>query len=124
MASAVAAAAPLNPEIRLAQAVSELLADLSDEQRRSFRTQQENFSPPNATDVMIVVAEIDRVAARKKKVRLRAFGPRMANFLQAVQEFASLGDDVLGASVSLLSGSVWLIVRLTFMVCSFYKMCV
>ncbi|PNP84099.1 hypothetical protein FNYG_02787 [Fusarium nygamai] len=114
MASAATAAAPLSPEIRLAQAVSEFVKVLSEEQKRSFRTQQENFTPPRNSDAMTVVAEIDIIAAHKQKGSSRTFGPRLKGFLQAVQVFASLGADVLGATLSSLSGSIWLIVRLTF----------
>ncbi|KAF5558854.1 pfs domain-containing protein [Fusarium phyllophilum] len=67
MASAATAAAPLSPEIRLAQAVSEFVAVLSDEQKLSFRTKQENFTPPPNSDAIRVVAEIDRIAADKQK---------------------------------------------------------
>ncbi|KAF5985426.1 nucleoside phosphorylase [Fusarium bulbicola] len=111
--ASVAAATPLSPEIRLAQAVSEFVAGLSDEQKRSFRTQQENFSPPTIPDAIRVTVDIDRIAGKTQKGNTRTFGPRLTNFLHAVQKFASLGDDVLGASLSLISGSVWLIVRFT-----------
>jgi hypothetical protein len=119
MADPSRAAASLKPDIRLAQAISMLLADLPDEQRRSFRTQREEFLPPTITDVMRVVAEVDMVARGKQKGSSRTFGPRLTNFLEAVQEFASIGEVVLGGSMSSLATSVWLIVRLTIMVCSF-----
>lgn len=118
MASEAAAAASLEPDIRLAQAISMLLADLSDEQRRSFRTQQDNFLPPTITDIMRVAAKVDIVAGGKQKGSGRTFGPRLTGFLEAVQEFASAGEVELGGSMSLLAASVWLIVRLTLMVCS------
>ncbi|KAF4951596.1 hypothetical protein FGADI_7371 [Fusarium gaditjirri] len=115
MTDASTAEASLKPAIRLAQAISMLLADLSDEQRRSFITQRENFLPPTIADVMRVVAEVDVVAMGKHKGIGRGFGPRLTNFLEAVQQFASMGELVLGGSVSLLAASVWLTVRLTLM---------
>lgn len=117
MASAATAAAPLSPEIRLAQAVSEFVEVLSEEQKRSFRTQQENFTPPTNSDARRLVAEIDRIAAHEQKGSSRTFGPLLADFLHTVQVFACLGDDVLGTTLSSLSGSTWLIVRLTLKVC-------
>ncbi|RBR21139.1 hypothetical protein FVER53590_10655 [Fusarium verticillioides] len=109
MASAATAAAPLSPEIRLAQAVSEFVEVLSEEQKRSFRTQQENFTPPTNSDARRLVAEIDRIAAHKQEGSSRTFGPLLADFLHTVQVFACLGDDVLGTTLSSLSGSTWLI---------------
>jgi hypothetical protein len=87
----------LKPEIRLAQAVSQFEADLSSEQKATFRTykSQSRDSPPNPSDVMRLTAEIDRHASRKVG-RGRCFGPRLTNFLQAVQQFASLGDIIVG----------------------------
>uniref|UniRef100_A0A0D2Y714 Nephrocystin 3-like N-terminal domain-containing protein n=1 Tax=Fusarium oxysporum (strain Fo5176) TaxID=660025 RepID=A0A0D2Y714_FUSOF len=120
MASEAAAAASLEPDIRLAQAISMLLADLSDEQRRSFRTQQDNFLPPTITDVMRVVAKVDIVAGGKQKGGGRTFGPRLTGFLEAVQEFASIGEVELGGSMSLLATSVWLIVCLTLTILAEY----
>ena len=74
----------LKPEIRLSQAVSEFEADLSNEQKTSFRTYkfQSLNSPPDLSDVMRLTAEIDRRASRK--VGSRCFGPRFTNFLQIV----------------------------------------
>ncbi|EMT68829.1 hypothetical protein FOC4_g10004917 [Fusarium odoratissimum] len=120
MADPSRAAASLKPDIRLAQAISMLLANLPDEQRRSFRTQGEELSPPTITDVMRVVAEVDMVTRGKQKGSSRAFGPRLTNFLEAVQEFASIGEVVLGGSMSSLAASVWLIVRLTIMMLAEY----
>jgi hypothetical protein len=67
---------------------------------------------------MRVVAKVDIVAGGKQKGGGRTFGPRLTGFLEAVQEFASIGEVELGGSMSLLATSVWLIVCLTLTVCS------
>ena len=62
MSVIVSNASRLKPEIRLAQAVSQFEADLSSEQKATFRTyrSQSRDSPPDARDVMRLTAEIDR----------------------------------------------------------------
>ncbi|KAG5773510.1 hypothetical protein H9Q73_012054 [Fusarium xylarioides] len=53
----------MSPDIRLAQAVSEFAADLSDEQKVLFRTQQKESLPPKDKDIIAAIAEIHGVAA-------------------------------------------------------------
>src|SRR5271168_1966541 len=103
MSNALANASRLKPEIRLAQAVSQFEADLSSEQKTSFRTyrSQSRDSPPDPGDIMRLTAEIDRRASRQVGGG-RCFGPRLTNFLQAVQQFAALGDIIVGGSQSLI----------------------
>ncbi|KAH8786195.1 hypothetical protein BGZ57DRAFT_789032, partial [Hyaloscypha finlandica] len=113
-------ASRLKPEIRLAQAVSQFEADLSSEHKAAFhtyRTQSHN-SPPSHTDVMRLAAEIDHRASGK--VGGRCFGPRLINVLQAVQQFAALGDVIVGGSQNIIACGVWSLVRMTlfFMVTS------
>ncbi|KAI9765967.1 MAG: hypothetical protein M1840_006974 [Geoglossum simile] len=104
----------LKPEIRLAQAVSQFEADLSSEQKNTFRTyrSQSQDSPPDPTDVMRLMAEIDHQASGKVGSR-RCFGPRMTNFLQAVQQFAALGDIIVGGSQNIIACGVWSLVRMS-----------
>lgn len=115
MALALARASRLKPEIRLAQAVSEFEASLTDEEKAAFRTyrSQTRDSPPNVNDVMRLTAEVDRRASRKTS---RCFGPRLTNLLQAVQQFAALGDIVVGGSQNLIACGVWSLVRMTLLV--------
>ena len=116
MSSALANASRLKPEIRLAQAIQQFEADLSSEQKASFRasrTQSCNYSP-DPSDVMRLTAEIDRRASGK--VGGRCFGPRLTNFLQAVQQFAALGDVVVGGSQNLIACGVWSLVRMSLLV--------
>ncbi|OCK75162.1 hypothetical protein K432DRAFT_467098, partial [Lepidopterella palustris CBS 459.81] len=103
----------LKPEIRLAQAVSEFEKDLSSEQRTAFRTyrSQSLCTPPDSSNVMQLTAEIDRRASGK--VGGRCFGPRFTNVLQAVQQFAALGDVIVGGSQNIIACGVWSLVRMS-----------
>lgn len=60
-------ASRLKPEIRLAQAVSQFEADLSDEQKTIYRTlkSQSLNSHPGPSDVMRLTADIDRRMSRE-----------------------------------------------------------
>ena len=115
LVASFANSARLKPEIRLAQAVSEYEAALSGEQKAALRISrsQTRESPPNVSDVMRLTAEIDRCASRKGR---RCFGPRLTNLLQAVQQFASLGDIIIGGSQNLIACGVWSLVRMTLLV--------
>lgn len=117
MSSALAKVAPLKAEIRLMQATKEFEADLSDEQKKSFLTNksQSCISPPNIHDVMRLTAEIDRRISGKLSGR-RGLGPRLTNILQAVQQFAALGDIIIGGSQNMIACGVWSLVRLTLLV--------
>ena len=120
MFGVIAGASRLKPEIRLAQAVSEFDADLSSEQKAVFRTyrSQSRDSPPDSSDVMRLTAEIDRRVSGKGSTR-RCFGPRLTSFLQAVQQFAALGDVIIGGSQNLIACGVWSLVRMSLLVSGF-----
>ncbi|KAF2467808.1 uncharacterized protein BDR25DRAFT_291179 [Lindgomyces ingoldianus] len=107
MSSILAKASQLKAEIRLAQAVSQFEAELSNDHKTVFRNyrSQSLDSPPTPGDVMRLTAEIDRRLS--EKVRGRCFGPRFTNFLQVVQQFAALGDVVVGGSQNIIACGVW-----------------
>lgn len=109
----------LKPEIRLAQAVSHFEADLSSEQKNVFRSyrSQSLHSPPDLSDVMRLTAEIDRRASGK--VGGRCFGPRFTNFLQVAQQFAALGDVIVGGSQNIIACGVWSLLRMSLLVSRF-----
>lgn len=104
MSSALAKVARPKAEIRLMQATKEFEADLSDEQKKSFLTDisQTCLSPPNIHDVMRLTAEIDRRISGTFSGR-RGLGPRLTNILQAVQQFAALGDIIIGGSQNMIA---------------------
>lgn len=116
MSVILASASRLKPEIRLAQAVSQFEADLSNDQKSIFRNhkQQSLASPPGTSDVMRLTAEIDRQVANKAGGR--CFGPRFTNFLQGVQQFASLGDVIVGGSQNIIACGIWSIIRMSLLV--------
>jgi hypothetical protein len=120
MSSALAKAFPLKPEIRLAQAISEFEADLSNEQKSKFRMlrSQSLSTTPSPCDVMRLTAEVDRHTS--KKLRSACFGPRFTNFLHGVQQFAALGDVVVGASQNLIACGLWSLVRMSLLVSAFF----
>lgn len=113
MSTALAKASSLKPEIRLAQAVSEFEAALSNEQKSTFRTfrSQSLSAAPSPNDVMRLTAEVDRRIS--KKFGGQCFGPRFTNFLQGVQQFAALGDIVVGGSQNMIACGVWSLVRMS-----------
>ncbi|KAF2804460.1 uncharacterized protein BDZ99DRAFT_452051 [Mytilinidion resinicola] len=113
MSGILAKTSLLKPEIRLAQAVSEFEADLSNEQKSTFRTlrSQSRSTTPSPRDVMQLTAEVDRHTS--KKFSSACFGPRFTSFLHAVQQFAALGDVVVGGSQNLLACGVWSLVRMS-----------
>ncbi|KAH8881558.1 hypothetical protein GQ53DRAFT_667454, partial [Thozetella sp. PMI_491] len=62
---------------------------------------------------MRLTAEIDRRAAGQASLG-RCFGPRLSNILQAVQQFAALGDIVVGGSQNLIACGVWSLLLVNF----------
>ncbi|EKG09443.1 NACHT domain protein [Macrophomina phaseolina MS6] len=116
MSNVLTNASRLKPEIRLAQAVSQFEADLSNEQQLTFRTlkSQSLSSTPSPDDVMRLTAEIDRRI--HNKAGGRCFGPRFINFLQGAQQFAALGDVVVGGSQNIIACGVWSLVRMSLLV--------
>jgi hypothetical protein len=116
MSSALAKASVLKPEIRLAKAVSEFEADLSNEQKSTFRTlrSQSLSKTPSPYDVMRLTAEVDR--STSKKLARACVGPRFMNFLHGVQQFAALGDVVIGGSQNIIACGIWSLVRMSLLV--------
>ena|ERR1700742_3852537 len=115
MAVALSTASRLKPEIRLAQAISEFEKDLATGQKAEFNNckAQTLGSAPKPNDVMRITAEIDRRVSLKGG---RCIGPRLINFLEAVQQYASLGDIIVGGSQNILACSIWSLVRMSLMV--------
>ena len=113
----------LKPEIRLAQAVSEFEATLTPEQKSSFQASRARAvsTAPTMADVMRLTAEID-LKATSKHGRGRCFGPRMTNALQSIQQFAALGDIIVGGGQNLIACGVWAAARMTLHVNAPYRL--
>lgn len=116
MASALANAALLKPEIRLAQAVSRFEADLTIDQKTELHRVKHELqsSPPDHLDIMRLLGQMDRTAGLV--AGKQCFSPRFTSFLEGVQRFASIGDVVLGGSQNLIACGVWAVMRMTLLV--------
>src|SRR5437868_4783133 len=110
-------AVPLEADLRLVEAVSQFEAELSDEEKAEFRTirSQTVTSPPTVNNVMALAAQISQLGCEKNGIR-RCYGPRFTFFLEAVQQFAALGDIVVGGSQNLIACGVWSAVRMALLV--------
>jgi hypothetical protein len=108
MAMIVSNAARLKPEIRLAEAISPFEAGLTSAQKVELRNSktQSLKRAPDSSDVMRLTADIDRQTKGK-----RCFGPRFTSFLGTVQQFAALGDVIVGGSQNIIACGVWSLVR-------------
>jgi hypothetical protein len=108
----------LKAEIRLAQAVSQFKTSLSSEQKNVLdsNTSLALESAPDAGDVMRVTAELNHRAL--SRAGTRCYGPRFTNFLQGVQQFAALGDVVVGGTQNIIACGVWSLVRMSLLVSS------
>lgn len=106
------------PENRLRDALAQFEKDLSVEQQRTLQNYKlaAHSSPPDLTDVMQLTAQIDQEVSKKPGLRNRCFGPRFTNILQAVQQFASIGDVLVGGSQNLIACGVWSVVRFSLLV--------
>jgi hypothetical protein len=123
MSSALVHAGRLKPDVRLAQAISHFVADLSAEQKQVFNSYREQAcsSAPSISDVMRLTAEIDRSTSGRGG---RCFGPRLTNILQSIQQYAAIGDVIVGGSQNLIACGVWSLARLTIQVsstCAIYE---
>ncbi|KAF9696241.1 hypothetical protein EKO04_006273 [Ascochyta lentis] len=103
----------LKPELRLAEAVSQFRLSLSNEQKTILDAEVSTAirSAPNASHVMRFTAEFNRCVAAKAKGR--CYGPRLASFLQGVQQLAALGDVIVGGSQNIVACGVWSLVRMS-----------
>lgn len=111
MSKALVKATKRSPHDRLRQAISEFEGSLSNAQKSQFNKAE---SPPNPSDVMKLSEEVDVHLSRK--FGGRCFGPRFTNFLQGVQQFAALGDILIGGSQNMIACGVWSLVRFTLLV--------
>ncbi|KAJ9609751.1 hypothetical protein H2200_006079 [Cladophialophora chaetospira] len=104
MALAVRGAAPLKPEIRLAQALSEYEAILNDDEKASFRKLRAG-KPPVPSDVMKLTADIDH--DNSQRWGRRCVGPRLTSMLESVQQFTTVADIIVGGSQCLIASAIW-----------------
>jgi hypothetical protein len=106
----------LGPELRLVCAISEFEADLSNEQKREYHKlkSRNHNSPPDLNDVNRFAAELNLQIS--SKAGRRCYGPRFMNFLHGIQQFASIGDVIIGGTQNLLACGIWSIARVSLLV--------
>ncbi len=109
MAGVVATVAKLKPELRLAKAISQFEASLSNDEKIIFRDQRSQSlrAPPGVNEVMRLTAQMDR----SQKPGGRCFGPRFTKFLHGIQQYAALGDIIVGGAQNIIAAGVWTVVR-------------
>ena len=114
MSLALAGASTLKPELRLAQAISEFEAILSQKQKAEIRNHGQAF---DVDDIMRLTAEIDRESTAKADERRRCYGPRVTSFLESLHQFAGTIDIAIGGAVqNRTASSVWAVVRFSLLV--------
>lgn len=113
MSLALRSAAALSPEVVLAQAISKFEQALPDDQKSTFRTlrSQALRSAPQPEDVMRFTAELN--VRFKGRSAARCLGPRFTSVLQTTQQYAALGDVIVGASQNILAAGIWSLIRLS-----------
>lgn len=103
----------LKPEARLGLAISEFAQSLDDERRKEFRRMQAAGSTQiSGRDVIKVTEEINQEGARRHR-SWRPHGTKVGGFLSRIQNFASIGDVLIGGSQNLIATGVWSAVRLS-----------
>ncbi|KAI8660956.1 NACHT domain-containing protein [Fusarium keratoplasticum] len=112
VSSAVGFAAKLKPEIRLAKAISEFNASLSNTNQRARFKNLQSQSPPSPDDIIRLTEEINRDGARAHR-SWRPYGTRLVAILERMRQFAPIGDVLVGGSQNLIACGVWAVVRLS-----------
>ncbi|GJN86468.1 hypothetical protein PLIIFM63780_010048 [Purpureocillium lilacinum] len=104
----VAKTEQLASEVRLAAAISEFEASLDPERKAALRNHRSKYceSLPSIQDVMQITAEFNQIS-NSQKPGSRCWGTRLTNFLEAVQQYAAVGDVIVGGSQNIIAcGSV------------------
>ncbi|KAL8736998.1 MAG: hypothetical protein Q9181_002122 [Wetmoreana brouardii] len=99
MALILANAAPLKPEIKLAQALDDYGKILSDEERRQLYDQ----GPPDAMAAINFTTLLDRDRSNRSR---QCMGPRLITFLESVQQFSGVVDTFVSSHPE-LAALVW-----------------
>ena len=117
MSTVVQKAGPLKPEIRLAQAISDYEHILTDQEKPNFRILRSG-RPPEYSDVMILTAQIDEENSKRHR---RCNGPRLTRVLEAVQQFSTVIDVIVGGSQSLMASAIWGVLKTALLIALGYK---
>ncbi|KAI1394393.1 uncharacterized protein F4822DRAFT_46817 [Hypoxylon trugodes] len=95
----------LGAKTKLDKALSDFQSILTPEQNARFLAARTHAisSPPGVQDVMNLTAEIDLKTREKRCGARRCFGPRFTMILESVQQYASLGDIIIGSSQNIIA---------------------
>lgn len=101
----------IKAQIRLRMAIEKFEKSLSAENRALLDNYKNSAhkKEPDLNDVRRIIADIDRRAGRP-------CGGRFRKVLEALQQFAALGDLAVGATQNTLAAGAWSVARLTFTV--------
>lgn len=108
MALVLAGAAPLNPEIKLAQALHDYETILSDEDRNQLHSQ----GLPDARAALNFTSLIDTECNNR---RSQCLGPRLITFLESIQQFSQIVDTFVSSRPE-VAALVWGGVKLALLV--------
>ena len=115
MSKALAQAAKLKPEIRLAQAISEFATSLEGPHRTTFKALQTQAAP-KPVDVIKVTEEINRDGQRAHTA-WKPYATRLVGILEKLQMISSIGDLLIGNSQNTMASGVWASVKISLSVC-------
>lgn len=116
MSQALWQAAPLKPEIRLSQALSEFSLVLSPKRQVQFKVLK-SHQPPSFSNVIELTNEIARDGIGKhRSAWVPKFSPRLQALLHRIQIFGQAGDILIGGSQNMIASGVWACVRLSLQV--------
>ncbi|TWU72390.1 hypothetical protein ED733_000595 [Metarhizium rileyi] len=106
----VSSLGPVKVESRLQQSLDGFIQDLTPNQKTDFLRDRQVFRErhPDENDVFVFVAELNNRRASQKKL---CHGPRFLNIIQAAQQFAFVGDILVGGSQNLIASGVWTALR-------------
>lgn len=111
IALSISVAAKLSPEIRLAQAISEFYASLGDDRNRQARFKNlQTRRSPDSVQIIKLTEEINRDGARQHRP-WRPYATRLVMVLERIQQFAGVGDVLIGGTQNMLASGVWATVR-------------
>lgn len=102
----------LKAHIRLGRAINSFNESLDTENKAIFSQYRDaaHSVPPGLGEIRQIAAEIDQKARKP-------CGDRFKRVLEALQQFAAVGDVVIGSTQNILAAGVWSVARLTIIVC-------
>lgn len=106
----VSSLGPIKVESRLQHSLDTFIRDLTPDQRTEFLQDRQIFRTryPDENDVFVFIAKLN---SRRTSQKQLSYGPRFLNIIQVAQQFASIGDILVGGSQNLIASGVWTTIR-------------